>query len=59
MELYFNPDGECIPEDMESMKRLENRVENNLNGSNNFIHRPTWIAWALNELKYKKIPFLY
>lgn len=56
MELYFNPDGECIPEDPENMKRLENRVENNLNGSNNFIHRPTWIAWALNELKYMKIP---
>ena len=56
MELYFNPDGECIPEDMENMKRVENRVKNNLNGSNNFIHRPTWIAWALNELKYKKIP---
>lgn len=56
MELYFNPDGVCIPDEANSLKRLENRVENNLNGSNNFLYRPVWLAWALNELKAKKIP---
>ena len=56
MELYFNPDGLCIPDEPDELKRAENLVENNLDGSDNFIYRPTWLAWALNELKAKKIP---
>lgn len=56
MELYFNPDGECIPDEPENIKRLENRVEDNLDGASKFIYRPAWLSWGLNELKYKKIP---